>query len=337
MSMTIDELRDEIIGAMPPDITDVIDFDRGDIPGDLVTAEAQLFLARGIEDVERLRREASPLTVLEDIPEWEAVMGMTESVVARSGTPAQRRAQIISRLRERGATTVEMVRAVLQPFLQYADPSQIVVQEVDRGALRAKHTRIWTGLETFPPEAVITWKVRDDARVSRAGAQVDLLLNTTDLSKVTATLRAPDATPVVVNRIGRGARTGLEPNVRIYFKPHAGNVIYGTWQLSLTSTNVGDTVERAELFVEGEGRDSKGYDGLGAMKAQWGVVVEEDKLGPGADLRGALAALRRINYATRATFLIRRSRGAGALPPGNLVAIPDNPGTIPDACIPGAP
>ena len=83
--------------------------------GDIVTAEAQLFLTRGIEDVERLRREASPLTVLEDIPEWESVMGMTESVVALNGTPAQRRAQIISRLRERGATTVEMVRADLDP------------------------------------------------------------------------------------------------------------------------------------------------------------------------------------------------------------------------------
>lgn len=337
MSMTVKELREEIIGAMPPDVTDVIDFDEGDIPGDLVTAEAQLFLVRGIEDVEALRREAMPLTVLEDLPEWEAVTGNTESEITRNGTPEERRAQLISRLRERGATTVAMVRAVMQPFLRYADPTQIIVREVSRNDLRAKHTRLWTGLQTFPPQAVITWKVRDDARVSRAGAQVDLLINTTDLARITATLRAPDATPVVLTNIGRGPRSGLEPNVRLYFKAHAGNVIYGTWQLTLDSSNIGDTVERAELFVEGEGRDSKGYNGLGAMKAQWGVVVEEDKLGAGADLRGARAALRRINYATRASFLIRRTRGAGALPPGNLVAIPDNPGAIPDACIPGAP
>jgi subtilisin-like proprotein convertase family protein len=334
MSVTRADLKDELIQAMPPDVGDVIDWD--DIPGELVDVEAGMLLTRGVEDVEALRREASPLTVLEDIPEWETSCGMTQSVIALEGTPAQRRAQIISRLRERGATTVEMVRAVMQPFLKYADSTQIVIKETDRGALRTEHTRPWSGMLTFPPEVSLTWKVRDDAKVSRAGAQVDLHINTANLGNVTATLVAPDGRSVVLTKIGRGSRTGLEPNLRLYFKAHAGNAIMGIWTLRLNSANVGDTVELASLFVEGEGRDSKGYDGLGAMKGQWGVVVEEDKLAPDADLRGALGSLRRINYATRASFLIRRSRGAGALPPGQLAAIPDNPGTIPDACIPGS-
>ena len=69
--------------------------------------------------------------------------------------------------------------------------------------------------------------------------------------------------------------------------------------------------------------------------AYWGVVAEEDLLGAGYNLEGARAALLRATYATRIGNLYRRSRGAGALPPGQIAMVCNDPGAICDQGIPG--
>lgn len=333
--LTVADVKEELIGAYPPDIGDFLDWE--DIPGDIAEAEAAAILEHAIKDVEKLRLEANPLTVTQDLPEWEQVTGQTESRLARSGTVAQRRAQIISRLRERGATTVDMIRRVVQPFLNYADPSQIVVSEASRAELRAKHTRhnVIPQILNAAPKSV-AWKVRDDAKVSKAGAQVDLTMHIPNLAHLVVQLSGPDGIPHTIIGPGVGGVAGT--GVRLYFPACAGENIYGTWGILISLTN-GDSggLTEAELFVEGLGRDFKGNDGLGAAKFQWGVIVEDAKLGAGFDLRGAFSSIKRINYATRAGHIIRRSNGIGKLPPGQFAALPDDPNTIPDECIPGVP
>ena len=95
------------------------------------------------------------------------------------------------------------------------------------------------------------------------------------------------------------------------------------------------TVTAAGLFAEGFGRDAAGNDGLGSAKFFWGPVVEPHLLGASADLKAARAAVQRITYATRVGELLLRSSGAGAAPLGVFAAIPDDPGAVPNQCIPG--
>lgn len=327
----------EIRGAFPPGSETFLDWDDPDGPGPLVEALGQVWKAHGTDQAERLRLELNPKTATELVPVWEKSLGLQDTELARSGTIAQRRTQVITRLRETGATTVALIQSIVGPLLDYADPSQLRVLEVDRALLRAAHTYPWTGLRTFGVVGTdLAFIVRDDAKVSAAGAQVDITIAAPDLAQIGAVLTAPDGRQAgaahVFSGIGRGPASGT---YRLYYPELAGAQIRGRWNLRMaTNTGMG-IITAAGLFVEGFGRDAAGGDGLGAAKFYWGAAVEDAKLGPGANLKAAALAIQRINYATRLGTLVRRSRGMGALPAGQLGAIPDDPGSIPSACIPG--
>lgn len=334
------DLKEALRRALPPGLDALLDLEDTDDPGRLLLALGQVLQDTGDDPVERLRAElsllgAGPL----GIADREAACGLAESESARNGSWEQRRQQVIARLREAGPPTLDHIRAVVQPFLQYSNMSDIAIVEVPRDDLRILHSRVWGGPATTPPTIHVEWVVADDPVVSATGAQVDLYLTSVDLSLVTATLTTPDGYPVPFGGgggIGRGSAVALlQPTVRLYAREVAGRSIAGTWQLSLVSAGGPDTLLGATLFVEGIGRNAAGGDGLGAAKFQWAVVVEDAKLGPGYNLAGAAAALRRINYATRSVFLARRSIGGGALPPGSFAAVVDDPNCLADAALCG--
>lgn len=330
--MDLLDLKDELIDSLPPGSRDFLDFADPDGPGPMLEGCAGVLKDRGYDQVEQLRIEVNPATCQEALTEWERSLGLADTDAARVGDREQRRNQIFSRLREVGATTVANIQSVVGPLLDYADPSQLVVAEVDRDTLRAAHTYAWTGslpISGFVEQ--VQWHVLDDARVSDTGAQIDINLTHPDVSTIQAFLQAPDGRTISRSKIGRGAAAG---SFRLYYREMAGAQVGGLWTLRINATSGTGTLTAADLFVEGFGRDAAGNDGLGAAKFFWGVIAEPHLMGPRANLAAAAAAVQRITYATRAGFLIFRSDEM-TLPFGDFSAIPDDPHTIPSMCIPG--
>ena len=331
---TVEELKAALIAGWPVDVERVVDFE--DSPGLHVGALAAVIKDKLTDTVDTLAVEVNPVTCVQNLPRWERVFGITSP----SSSLAKRRAAEISRFRELGSVvTKPMVQSVIAPLLAMADASQLVVIESDRAALRTAHTYSWAGTRSYSTTpASIRIHVPDDAAVSPAGAQLDLTL-TGDLGKLSVTLTAPDSTAVSVGygNVGRGSVTG--GSVRLYFRNLAGaavgGVFGGDWTAALQASSGSGSVTAAALFVEGTGRDSTKHDGLGAAVWYWGVMVEESKIGPNADLVAARSALQRIHYACRPVSLLRRSSGAGALAAGNFAAVPGDPGSIPNGALPG--
>jgi hypothetical protein len=333
------DLKTELIAGFPSGMEDWIDWFDPDGPGPLLEADAHVLEDCGTGKVDELRRELSPLTCsIQGIQRWERTLGLQNSKVTIAGTETRRRAQVLARLREYGPPTKALVQTVLNAFLVYDDQTQIVILESRRDLLRVKNAKTWNGSEPFGPgtTATLTWVVWDDPRVSKGGAQVDLNVTCADLGTLEATLTAPDGTAHSVPLpIGVGARAGGPGGVslRLYFPQFVGHTtIFGTWTLELTSNNVGDNVIQGILLVEALGRYhdwlGKPRDGLGAAMYEWGVVVEQAKLGAGAELQSALQAVWRLSYA--------RSKGSIIRKPANLlIAEPDRDWTIPDQVVPG--
>jgi hypothetical protein len=334
MSLDAALLADRLRGAFPPGVRRLFDLEDPEFLGPLLEACAEVLYEHGVKMEEALRRELNPTTCTAAglLPEWESGLGLSATEIARFGTERQRQAQVLSRLRERGAPTYELVRSVVAPLLDYADPAQLEILETDRDALRNLHLYPWTSLETFP--ATVKIKVdRDDAFCGPMGIQFDAEVTTPELGLLTLFVTSPAGVRSVSKaKLGNGPAAAT--TCRFYFPEFEGVPVAGEWTLAFNSISGGE-VSAVFLFAEGVGRDSAGNDGLGAAMFEWGVVAEPAKMGPNANLRAAEAAIRRINYATRRGRLVRRSSGAGALPAGNFAAIPDDPGTLPDACIPG--
>lgn len=335
---TAAELKEALVAAFPSGIDDVVDF--GNDPGTAgahLGAIAEVLKECGTDVVEGLAREVNPLTCDENLARWERLF----RIPARTATLAQRRARVLSRWREVGQTVCKpMVQAVLAPLLDYQNAADVVIIEADREAQRELHTYVWVGSKSFSlSSATVHWHVYDDALVSPAGAQVDLTLTHSDISKIACTLHAPggQTATVAVGKLGRGSASG--DTFRAYFPSLAGVAVGGTlggrWKLVIGATSGTGTLTAADLFVEGFGRDGARRDGLGAAVWRWGVMVEDSKLGPNADLVAAREALERISYACRVPALLRRSVGSGALPAGEYGAIPNDPNSIPGAALPG--
>lgn len=333
---TWEDLKIELQEALPPGTEEWLDLEDPNGPGPLLEATAHVLQEHGTDCVEALRRELVPLTAKVNMEVWERSLGFLGGRIAQSGDLERRRAQVISRLSEAGATTLELIRTVLQQYLQYADPSQIVILEVPRAALRALHTRVWTGAAAFGggSTATITWQVRDDPKVSQGGAQVDLTFAApVQLDTFFGALAGPgvlSGKSWLPLEIGRGQST----TVRLYAAEMAGASIWGAWTLTLPPNGAVGTVTRAELFVEAQGRyfdfQGKPRDGLGAAKGYWGVVADPALLGPGYDLPGAAAAIDHLTYACRRGALVHRPANQAT-----VGAIPDWPTTIPDQVVPG--
>lgn len=332
------ELREALISAFPPGSEDDVDF--GTDPGTAgahLGAIAEVLKAGGTDIIEGLAVEVNPLTCDENLARWERLF----RIPARTATLAQRRARVLSRWREVGQTVCKpMIRGVLAPLLDYADASDVVIIEADRAAQRELHTYAWAGSKSFSlTSATIYWHVYDDALVSHAGAQVDIEITHSDISKIAATLHAPggQTATVGVGKVGRGSASG--DTFRLYFPSLAGiavgGTMGGTWKLVIGATSGTGTLTAADLFVEGVGRDSTKRDGLGAAIWHWGVMVVDADVGPNADLVAAREALDRITYACRFPSLLRRSVGSGALPAGDYAAIPGDPNSLPGAALPG--
>ena len=331
--MDASDLQEELIAAFPPGIEAILDWDED--PGKLLGVCAQVLYDHGTTQVDQLRLELNPATVVKKLTDWEQSMGLDQTSIARLGSVPQRRQQLISRLREYGPPTLAAIRAVIQPLFQYKDPAEIVILEVNRTMAREMHTYRWKGSLLLSKAAQVCLIRADDGMiVNQAGVQLDLTLDTPNLETLSVTLRSPQNDRVITkDRMGLGAYKGI---LRVYCKEMAGVLMDGYFTIEVVAEG-GGTLSQANLFVEGTGRDERWQSGRGGLPFHFGVVAEEDKLGNQGpyDLKAAQDAIARFNYARNEAGLVLRSRGPGKLAPGQFAAIPDDPNSIPSMCIPG--
>ena len=328
-SLTKQDVRDELASAFPPGLEAVVNVDGG-IFGGLIDHDAEVIADTVITSVDQLSLDSCPLTCGADrLVEWESNLSLSATKTALTGTQDQRRNQVISRLRLRGAMTLAKIRAVVAPCLDMA-AADVEVIEPDAAEQRSLHTyqqgSLGGGSFTVVVIQTVDFWVNDDGPVSPAGAQVDVQVTCADLSKLIGRLYAPDGTYVTLpsGRFGRGA--AVAQTVRLHFPTIRAPRVMGKWSLSVWAIAGTGSVDDAWLFVEGTGRSSS------LAKFEYGVVVDSSLIGPAADVTAAQDAMLSIRYATRIDGVIYQSSLLG---PTDHGAIPED-NAIPDACIPVA-
>lgn len=301
-------------------------------------AIAQSFKWAVNDRIEALRRERNPASAVEKLEDFEVTLGLHFTNTAQFGTDAQRQLQIVGRFRESLPLTTFGIHRNLEPYLKYGDPTQIVVIEPDRVALTTAHTYAFpSGVPIGPGGVIVTANVTDDSFVSDMGAQLFINIEVAGSgSSGLIELQGPDGYIVgwaVDDYRSLGVVVGPVTvfNLVLYapqFAPflNADRVTYnrrqikGLWKLRVVNM---DTINTAGVFVEGVGRNAAGQDGLGAALFEWGVLAETAKLGAGADLVGAAAAVKRINHSHLIGSLLLDGHDVNS-----VAMIPDDPNAI---------
>jgi lysophospholipase L1-like esterase len=308
---------------------------RGD-PYNFYAVVADAFKTFIYDGMAQLRLENNPATAGWRLPDYEAALGLSTTPTALTGTPQRRRLQIISKLREQGATTIANIQSIVAPLLGYIDPSQLKVYECNRAALTAAHTYT-NGSNAIFTSTPVTQSVfvSDDGGVSDAGAQLLVTLTATNPELLTLTLTGPSG------GAGSGVATktwpagSLPPGnassvlCRLNFPEAAGKKIRGEWRLTMSSSSPTQVINWS-VFVEGGGlRDQNGGSGLGEEMHEWGVFVDP-ALATAPDLPAVRAALQRIQPADSIADVLFSV--VGSFPDVSSGAN----SAIPDCCLPVA-
>lgn len=335
--MTQAELKRLLISLLPEGSADLYALENTDIIGGQLNALAGTLKDTLADRFDAAVRNLNPATADENIPTWEAATGLSNSKTALYGTSAQRRNAYLAVLRMRGAFALSDIRAILQPYFLYADPTQIEILESDRAAQRTAHT--YPGIALGPSPVVRgTVSVADDPRVSPAGAILTFALTTTRLDALVLTVSGPGGyfAQRVAGFFDTEATSVVGQTYRVNLPEFAGQTINGTWTVEwFSSALVNVTILSWSLFVEGLGMNYAGSpptpngEGLGAAQFDFVVVADPALLGTGYDLDGAQRALTRWKPAHTAGGVTELSAALGT-----VCAIPDTTNAIPDNAIP---
>jgi hypothetical protein len=237
-----------------------------------------------------------------------------------------------------GAFSLDDIRAILQPYFQYADPTQIEIVEPNHSAQKTAHT--YAGVAAGgPPERQEAWvSVADDPRVSPAGATLNFTITTTRLDQIVVMLWGPDGT--FVQRpplfLDSEPTAVVNQDYRVVFPEFAGKRIKGRWEVAWYSTGLNAVgIAAWSLFTEGLGMSytatlppSPVSMGLGAGHFSFVVVADPLLLGSEWNLDGARRALTRWKPAhVLAGITVNNAFGTAC-------AIPDTDNAIPGSALP---
>lgn len=324
-TMSVDDVRERIVAALPPGVDDVYDLTPTGDYYKYFQAIASWMKTYAFDLVDILRREIAPQFSRYKLPSWERIFGLETTHIAQSGTIPQRQAQVVSSWRAaagRGAS-VPVVQGVLGPLLGYFPSTPVEVIECDRSALTLAHSYdVTAGADvTIPGSSGVVLKIpvlSDGGKVAKCGAMLNLAFSAaTNMLALVFTLTAPDGT---TSKIWGG--TAAAPLV-LYGPELAGADIYGTWTLEIDNLGGGSATlySGSTLFVEGI---APRQQTAGAI-FEWGVYADPAHLGENGTPANFDAARREIK---KLTF----SHCIGGLIQ-SLDAIPDDT-AIPDECLP---
>lgn len=341
--MTLKEVRQMLLGALPPGLSKALGPDLQLILEGIAAALKQ----ECADLLDKLRKEINPATCTELLPEWEVAFSLTETAAAKYGSTTARQNQVLAAWRQNAPNSIPSLRALMQPFFLYADPDQIQVLETDRAALKTAHTygADASGVNVpvgFPGGGTNFWVI-DDGPVADAGAQLSINIDGW-LEELTFTLTGPDGASQQafwdVGFVGSGQVVDTNfvlyaprdvnfgtPTNPLYVR---GNTL-GRWRLQVVSRGPHTArINGASLFVEAVGLNARGGEGLGSVMHEFAIVADPALLGIGNDLDAARRVLLKNRPAWTGSSIVKKNPVMG----GGLLAIPDEPTTLPDASIP---
>ena len=278
----------------------------------------------GYDQVDRVLREVSPLTCVELLPAWEAVLGISLSKAALRGrTVAQRRRVVLARIRERGPLSLHNLCAIFAQLADYAPGSRPEVIELD-GLTDMRTANVWS--ETFvTPTAVplgtgfdLTNLTRqtpvllDGGHVWDAGAEVSLVLSSTNTSGLRVRLMCPDFSVAEWGAESYPLPSGLVSLLKLRSPAHAGHAVHGSWRLYVYRVAGAPAVNLSgwSLYVLG-----KGHGGRGQAKFNWSVFL--DAAHQLVDRRDVETTLQRITQSYARGFCVYSKRAR----PGELLTV----------------
>jgi hypothetical protein len=321
---TIDDARRYLLSLLPPGAEQLYDL----IPlGDvflLFDALGEVFKTYAFDLLNTLRQELFPSSAVQKLPDWETPLGIAKQAPALFGAIAQRQAAVVAKLRESGPCCDPVVQSIMGPLLGYFPTTPVQIVKTDRSALRLAHTYGFAQDVTLPAGQTTSLSivVNDGGKVSKAGAQLNLVFSTADLRSYAVTLTAPDGK----------AKTwtgGWSTTPVTLFAPElAGSKIQGAWTLSIINGSAAPSTLFAGgvLFVEGIGPNQR----TGGAVFEWGVYADPAHVGESGtpmDVPSILETLARIKHSVSPASLL-----LSVNPYPDTASGPNS--AIPDMCIP---
>jgi len=288
----------------PPDSGGLYDWDNPDaIVCKLFEAWGDVIKLYGYDQADRLFREISPLTCVELLPTWEALLGITLSdTAARTRSIAQRRAQVIARLREKGPLTLFNLAGIFVQLASYAAGTRPDVLELSYSDMRAANVYSDTVSAAVPTGTGFdgtnlvryTPTLLDGGAVWGTGAQVTLNLSGATSAGLRIRLTGPDLT--VADWEGG---PDLASMVVLRSPAHAGKAIHGPWKLNIYRPAGSPAVdlESWQLYVLG-----KNFGGRAQAKFNWAVFL--DAAHQSVDRRDIQSTLDRITQSYAQSFCL---------------------------------
>lgn len=262
--------------AWPPRSDSLYDWNDPDaLVAKIFDALGIVFKLYGFDQSDRVFREVNPLTTVELLPAWEALLGISLSDTAlRVRSADQRRQTVLARLREMGPLTVHNLAAIFATMAGYVAPQRPEVIEMGEAAMRPANLytdtlggAIPTGT-TFDATNLIrhTPTLLDGGIVWDAGVRVTLNLSAMSSDALHIRLTGPDFT--TADWLGG---PNLTTAVTLRSAAHAGRPIHGTWKLQIWRT-VGSpavTLNSWSLYTLG-----KRWGGRSGVKHIWSVYLD---------------------------------------------------------------
>jgi|GEM_PF-5469814 len=294
--MDQNEVRATLRSLFPPGDEELYAWDN---PESYVSRELEAVTTavrlKGTSAVDRVRQEFCPQASTEKAADWERIFSLSQSRTTVYGTLEGRRAQIVARWRESGASTQPHIQAALAAVFGY-EPQ---ILEHSRAQMTAAHSYPLPNtpmlLPPFTAEGT-TIRVADNSRVSSGGARLTLVVTTAPGQVLDLTLWGP--TRASVSWVTPASSSAAPRTLVFYGRDFAGTEANGLWTLTLlNSTPAPARIDACSLFVEGIGRNASGAEGLAANLFEWTVLVDPARLGPTADLDFARQLVTRWNPA----------------------------------------
>lgn len=301
----------------PPDSDTLYDWDASDaLVHKVFEALGDFLKVYGYDQMDRLFRELSPLTCVEQLPAWESLLGISLSQAAlRVRSAEQRRQAVLARLREMGPLTVYNLAAIFAQLAGYAPGTVPEVDEFSRTDLLNANVQAHVVSATIPvdtgfgPSNLISHSpvLLDGGVVTDAGALIIANLTNTNSEGVRFRLTGPD----FVTAEWEGG-PNLSTNVYLRSPAHAGRSVHGRWTLNAYRIAGAPSVglNLWSLFVLG-----KHFGGRGQQKFNWSVYL--DAAHQRVDRRDLQSTLDRITQSYAQGWVVNRrySRpGAGNRP-----------------------
>lgn len=222
----------------PPHTDRLYDWDNPDtLVGQVFLTIRDVVKIYGYDQVDRVFRELNPLRMVEQVPAWESLLGITLSDAAsRLRSVAKRRATVLARLREMGPLTIHSLASIFATLADYQAPDAPEVIDIRSTDMEAANTftdvmsgAIPTGTGFDGTNLIrFTPTLLDGGVVWLAGALVTLNLSAAQSEFLHVRLTGPSG---IVAEWSGGPN--LTTAVKLRSVAHVGHPIHGNWTLNI--------------------------------------------------------------------------------------------------------